>query len=1103
MRLFFKNNYQPLLVVLHVLLGISLALCSYASAEKNRDKNEAIEKVIELSKLNSAIPFNSQQTLVIPITLEPNQFLVLLLNSYAIEVKILVQSPQKKILAEGQFKDLYRRQRLLINSHKCKQCRIVIHGIGAGDGNIKGELNIATNIYSSVDQPERLIAEQHLEKAFRYQKELLEDAFKKSLFYYEKAIEQWLKIKDREELKNTYFLAGDSASGLSIHEKRPDLFSEIISIAVDDKDYYAAAIAYIHLGRDEYTQGRYNKAQEHFQHSLYYAKKNPDLIQWQKNYLLGYIHHQLGQLTTQRSQYQKSLEHLKRSLEYFKNAKDTQQQAAVLNTMGLLARRKNELQLASQYHRQAYTLAARDDHGGFRMRTLYYMAVVNAIRGRYFYALELLKKANKIAITLNTIHWQGHILAAQARINMELGRLEESLELYQKTRKLYQNVQAEGDLITVSLNLGKLYSKLGDYQKSHFHFSRALEFPHEKTTDQHKLNLYTAEVSSYIKQKKYTQALDSQINILNLAKTSKDKFYIDRNLAQLAEIYIALGQSEKALDILQKVLSHQEENRDDLSYTHSNYLAAQASLKLKSPRNEVLAYINRAITTIENIRSTLLRDDLRQQYFALQKTYYELKTMLYLDTSQESHYQPQMGLISAESFKARTLYENLLESNLLNRDNGNFPKRTQKATTPNISQNIYTFNEEEERLIEESFREFLEKKSSSENSVLTAIDTADLKDYRENLPLQKAIIYFFTTEQQSILWLMSKEQLKEVRLPPESELNHHIKSLLEELAILPTTKLSNKVWQQQHQQRQNLSQIILGDIAEDLKNYNELLIIPDGPLHKVPFSALYNPKTQIPLLVNNTITYGVSIATQQQLQRETPVDYKTGTLLLVANPHQIKVEPLFENGHSITRNAELRPLPYVQKEVNTIAKFWQKYGDIDALVGNKANKRAIYDTALEQYEILHFATHALVNWDYPSLSAISLAPNPQQEHTLTGKDLTVQDISQWHINAELVVLSGCDTASGKTLSGEGPLGLSRAFFKAGGKRVIASIWPVEDEATAFLMEDFYRQLFINKYTPAKALQQARLNLSKISKWSHPYYWAGFLFLGNGEHWREF
>jgi CHAT domain-containing protein len=106
-------------------------------------------------------------------------------------------------------------------------------------------------------------------------------------------------------------------------------------------------------------------------------------------------------------------------------------------------------------------------------------------------------------------------------------------------------------------------------------------------------------------------------------------------------------------------------------------------------------------------------------------------------------------------------------------------------------------------------------------------------------------------------------------------------------------------------------------------------------------------------------------------------------------------------------------------------------------------------------------------------------------------DLRVYDITQMRLNADLVVLSGCDTALGREIAGEGPIGLSQAFLRSGARSVVASLWRVPDSSTAFLMREFYRQLLANKQDSATALQLAQNSVRSRAKWSDPYYWAGF------------
>ncbi|MGV8835945.1 CHAT domain-containing protein, partial [Cellvibrio sp.] len=111
-------------------------------------------------------------------------------------------------------------------------------------------------------------------------------------------------------------------------------------------------------------------------------------------------------------------------------------------------------------------------------------------------------------------------------------------------------------------------------------------------------------------------------------------------------------------------------------------------------------------------------------------------------------------------------------------------------------------------------------------------------------------------------------------------------------------------------------------------------------------------------------------------------------------------------------------------------------------------------------------------------------------------------ITEGTLRAGLVLLGACETAQGKLVGGEGSMGLSRGFFEAGAKRVVASFWPVEDKSTAYFMEQFYHSLLTNNKGPLQALQEAQQAVSRVPRWSHPYYWASMAYFGNREAWRE-
>ena len=143
---------------------------------------------------------------------------------------------------------------------------------------------------------------------------------------------------------------------------------------------------------------------------------------------------------------------------------------------------------------------------------------------------------------------------------------------------------------------------------------------------------------------------------------------------------------------------------------------------------------------------------------------------------------------------------------------------------------------------------------------------------------------------------------------------------------------------------------------------------------------------------------------------------------------------------------------------------------------------------------MHFATHGLINSQHPELSGIVLSLVDQKGQPQNGF-LRLNEIYNLRLNAELVVLSACQTALGKEIKGEGLIGLTRGFMYAGAPRVVASLWRIDDRATAELMTRFYRGMLKDGLPPAAALRAAQISMWKDNRWSAPHYWAAFTIQG--------
>jgi CHAT domain-containing protein len=189
----------------------------------------------------------------------------------------------------------------------------------------------------------------------------------------------------------------------------------------------------------------------------------------------------------------------------------------------------------------------------------------------------------------------------------------------------------------------------------------------------------------------------------------------------------------------------------------------------------------------------------------------------------------------------------------------------------------------------------------------------------------------------------------------------------------------------------------------------------------------------------------------------------------------------------------LESLPSTRKEAEALAALAP--GEVTLHLGLAASREAALASDLRDYRIVHFATHAVADTQNPELSGLVLSQVDAEGQPREGF-LGLSDIYDLDLDADLVVLSGCQTALGKEVRGEGLMGLTRGFQYAGVPRVVASLWRVQDRATSELMTRFYRAMWRDQLSPAAALSKAQRSLRREPRYRNPYFWAGFMLQGD-------
>jgi len=335
-----------------------------------------------------------------------------------------------------------------------------------------------------------------------------------------------------------------------------------------------------------------------------------------------------------------------------------------------------------------------------------------------------------------------------------------------------------------------------------------------------------------------------------------------------------------------------------------------------------------------------------------------------------------------------------------------------------------------------------------------------------------------------------------------------IQAFLSNPSFFASVKQKDKERQQYIIDAHTLYQELLAPILTKTSPLKELIIIPDGKLNYLPFEALltdlpiapYDHYDNLPYVLNDyTIRYeyAATLLLQNNFSTQKASQLFAGYAPVYEQEANALIAQRSYQDSSITDTfsdlrAPISPLQFNQPEVNNIA---QTIGG-EAITGFLATESAFKKNATD-YQMLHLAMHGFVNDTLPNYSHLVFAKSTD---TLEDRFLYAYELYNMKLNADLAVLSACETGIGKIQKGEGVMSLSRAFKYAGVPNIVMSLWKADDKQTKHIMVDFYQLLKQGK-TKAEALKIAKLNRIAEAKdnkiIAHPFFWANFIFIGDG------
>jgi CHAT domain-containing protein len=522
-----------------------------------------------------------------------------------------------------------------------------------------------------------------------------------------------------------------------------------------------------------------------------------------------------------------------------------------------------------------------------------------------------------------------------------------------------------------------------------------------------------------------------------------------------------------------------------------------------------------ALAVVESTRRSIAGDQFRTGFFATKRSYYDLEIDLLMRLGRhrpDSDYRTR-ALEASERARARGLLDLLAEGRIDIRqgldqdlrqreiDLSDQLSRVQRELRAGSAMPEKLQDLQAERDALDGQLEQLEVEIQTKNKRYAEVrypNPLKLEQIQHAILDDKtALLEYVLGEKLSYLFLITRGEIRTYDLPAAGEIGKQVLKLREALEQESLLKRRDYL-DSAHQ----LYQDLLEPAATALTGKSNLLVVPDGALYYIPFEALLTapndrPYKDLPYLVRlYSIAYvpsaSVLAGLREQRRDALPAERKQ---LVGFAPFASAGSGAATRGPAHRSSIELaasrwnfKPLPASGVEISKIAGLYP--GEALSFVGSGADEATVTgNPAVATARRLHFATHALIDERRPEYSALVLAERPGEDGLLQ-----MREIFNLKLSADLAVLSACETARGKEVTGEGLVGLTRAFFYAGVSSLVVSLWNVVDGPTPDLMLDFYRQLdrLQNK---AAALQASKLSMIDRGAFAHPSYWAPFILVG--------
>jgi CHAT domain-containing protein len=850
--------------------------------------------------------------------------------------------------------------------------------------------------------------------------------------------------------------------------------------------------------------------------------------------------------------YAAGIQAAQKAISLYKETGDDYWQGILLGNLAYTFRETGDTEQALESSEQALAIARQiqDQYGvAFNLEAL---ATVHLSRGELEQAFELYYEALDATRVQPYPAVEAAIWSGLGNLYSDLNDEKQAEECFQKALPLTKSSSDTAGMLKVISSLGELYLRQGRPKE-------ALATLQEGQRQAEKLGLVreqsilSAAVARSEAELRNTEAARLEFqSAVDAAARIANKDAEASALLHFGDFEYRAGDSIRAREFYARAgeLWTQESNRAQAATA----LASLARLDsdagdLEKARRE----IEDALGFFESSRATLASRELRTSFFSSKHEYYDLAVsiLMRLQAKEPTQGHDAEAFAIAERASSRALLDEVgggsvpgflhAPADLVHEQKSNrahldalFARLRALSDEPQKNSELISKVRVE---IEEQLRagDTLEgriRAASGEYATFTGAKPATSAEIAERLGPRSALAKYWVGTDTTYVWLTTQEGFSSFTIHATREtIRSLVARWVDSLQARGEQKSGESLAERGHRlaaadaversTAESLGKLLVSPLG-GLANIDRIYIVPDGPLSSIPFAALRIPVTGTSghaghaqsleiLLSRFEVLTEPSESILQSLSGSRPEANRTARIAVFADAVYSSSDPRVEGSHSrgaepanaaetlrLATEAGMAHLPRLTGSRDEAREIGSLNGTSNTTIhlGFRAAAEAVRDQDWSRYAVVHFGVHALLNTEKPAFSGVVLTMVNPDGSPQNGV-LWLSDIYSLHMPVNLVVLSGCHTANGREIPGEGLEGLSRAFFFAGAHSVVGSLWSVEDRETSLLMQRFYRNLIREKLSPAEAMRRAQLTTASVASTSAPYYWSGFTVQGDG------